>query len=186
MGQVTKIYCTTDSCILCQYYLWYQINIFNILRELLLGDSKIIRLILRSYLRHSKTRETWIPLKYLFNWIFNPLILSRQRRYDKEENRAHSWMNRLNRSRIIFILQCYELLLPLYGSEQNRNSSSCPLDIFEYLNIQLDQTQSTNSFPLLIIIQDTVNNKQTNKHYIATLSSIQDMSYRQCLYFYNF
>ena len=51
---------------------------FHILRENLLGDSKIIRLILRSYLRHSKTRETWIPLKYLFNWIFNPLILLHQ------------------------------------------------------------------------------------------------------------
>ena len=66
------------TCILCLYYLWYQINIFNILRELLLGDSKIIRLILRSYLRHSTKRETWIPLKYLFNWIFNPLILLHQ------------------------------------------------------------------------------------------------------------
>ena len=115
---------TVDSCILCVYYLWYYINIFNILRELLLGDSKIIRLILRSYLRHSKTRETWIPLKYLFNWIFNPLILLHQEdRIKKKIGHIVGWIDWINSVLYSFCsaMSCYYLCM-----EANKTATQVP------------------------------------------------------------
>ena len=123
----------------CTYLVDIRLIFFNILRELLLGDSKIIRLILRSYLRHSTKRETWIPLKYLFNWFFNPLILLHRKRYDKEENRAHSWINRLNQPYYIHFVVLWAVITFVWKrtKPQLKFLPSRYLRVFEY-SIRLD------------------------------------------------
>ena len=125
--------------ILCLYYFWYWIDIFNILRENLLGDSKIIRSILRSYLSHSKTRETWIPLKYLFNWIFNPLILLHQEdRIKKKIEHIVGWIDWINS--VLYSFCSAMLLLPFVWKRTKPQLKFLPsryLRVFEY-SIRLD------------------------------------------------